>query len=67
VTTTETERSKKLAEVLVKKLTGETEITAKFMRQDFFTYRNQAAVWLATNYKRPSSREATSPSGAESS
>jgi putative DNA primase/helicase len=51
VTTTETERSKKLAEVLAKKLTGEPEITAKFMRQDYFTYRNQTAIWLATNYK----------------
>lgn len=51
VTTIETEQGKKLAEVLVKQLTGEAEITAKFMRQDYFTYTNQAAVWLATNHK----------------
>ena len=51
VTATETEQGKQLAEVLVKKMTGETEITAKFMRQDYFTYPNQMAVWLATNYK----------------
>ncbi len=36
---------------MAKKLTGEPEITAKFMRQDYFTYPNQLAVWLATNYK----------------
>ncbi len=51
VTTAETEQGKRMAEVLVKQLTGETAITAKFMRQDYFTYRNQAAVWLATNHK----------------
>lgn len=51
VTATETEQGKHLAEVLAKKLTGEPEITAKFMRQDYFTYQNQMAVWLATNYK----------------
>jgi putative DNA primase/helicase len=51
VTTIETEQGKKMAEVLVKKLTGEATIKAKFMRQDFFEYENQAAVWLATNHK----------------
>lgn len=51
VTATETEQGKQLAEVLAKKLTGEPEITAKFMRQNYFTYPNQMAVWLATNYK----------------
>jgi putative DNA primase/helicase len=51
ITTIETEQGKRLAEVLVKQLTGEAEITAKFMRQDYFTFNNQAAVWLATNHK----------------
>jgi putative DNA primase/helicase len=51
ITAIETEQGKRLAEVLVKQLTGEAEITAKFMRQDYFTYPNQAAVWLATNHK----------------
>lgn len=51
ITTIETEQGKRLAEVLVKQLTGEAEITAKFMRQDYFTFQNQAAVWLATNHK----------------
>jgi putative DNA primase/helicase len=51
VTATETEQGKALAEVLAKKLSGEAEITAKFMRKDYFTFTNQTAVWLATNYK----------------
>jgi putative DNA primase/helicase len=51
VTATETEQGKALAEVLAKKLSGEPQITAKFMRQDYFTFKNQTAVWLATNYK----------------
>ena len=51
VTTIETEEGKRMAEVLAKQLTGESEITAKLMRQNYFTYRNQAAVWLATNHK----------------
>ena len=51
VTTIETEQGKRMAEVLVKQLTGEQDITAKFMRQDYFSYQNQAAVWLATNHK----------------
>lgn len=51
VTTIETEEGKRMAEALTKQLTGEADIKAKFMRQDFFTYRNQAAVWLATNHK----------------
>lgn len=51
VTTIETEQGKKMAEVLVKQLTGEAKISAKFMRHDYFEYENQAAVWLATNHK----------------
>lgn len=51
VTTIETEQGHRLAEVQVKQLTGEAQITAKFMRQDHFTFENQAAVWLATNHR----------------
>jgi putative DNA primase/helicase len=50
VTTIETERGRKMAEVLVKQLTGENVITAKFMRQDTFEFEVTVAVWLATNY-----------------
>jgi putative DNA primase/helicase len=51
VTTIESEQGKKLAEVLVKQLTGEAEITARFLYRDYFTFENQSAVWFATNHK----------------
>jgi putative DNA primase/helicase len=51
VTTVETGRSKRLAEVLMKVLTGEPVITGKYMGKDYFEFQNQTAVWLATNHK----------------
>lgn len=51
VSTVETAQGKRLAEALMKQLTGETTIKAKFMRQDYFEFENQTAVWLATNHK----------------
>lgn len=50
VTTVETEQGKQLSEALVKELTGEGVLQAKFMRQDMFEYHNKTAVWLATNH-----------------
>jgi putative DNA primase/helicase len=32
-------------------MTGEHEITAKYMRQDYFTFSNQSAVALITNHR----------------
>ena len=40
-----------MAEALMKQLTGESTIKAKFMRENYFEFENQAAVWLATNHK----------------
>ena len=51
VTTIETGEGKRMDEVLVKQLTGEHRITAKFMRQDWFEFENQATIWLCTNHK----------------
>lgn len=51
VTSVETSEGKSLDEKTVKRLTGENEITAKFMRQNHIRFRNQTAVWLATNHK----------------
>ncbi len=51
VTTVETAQGKRMAEALMKQLTGESTIKAKFMRQDYFEFENQSAVWLATNHK----------------
>jgi putative DNA primase/helicase len=51
VTTIETGQGKKMAEAQMKQLTGEGKIKAKFMRQNWFEFDNQTAVWLATNHK----------------
>ena len=51
ITTVETGKGKKLAEVLMKQLTGEARLTAKYMHKDYFEFQNQTAVWLATNHK----------------
>lgn len=51
VTTIETGQGKRLDEQLVKQLTGESVMKAKFMRQDHFEFENQTTVWLATNHK----------------
>jgi putative DNA primase/helicase len=51
VTTVETGRGRHLAEVLMKQLTGESTLSAKYMGKDYFEFQNQTAVWLATNHK----------------
>lgn len=47
----ETEDGRRLAEGLVKELTGGDKITARFMRQDFFEFAPSHTVWLAANHK----------------
>lgn len=51
VVATETEEGKKLRIGLVKKMTGESQLTARFMRQDFFTFTRTHKTWLVTNHK----------------
>lgn len=51
VTTTETEKSKRLAEGLVKRLTGGDVITASFKHERTFQFIPQFKVWLAANHK----------------
>jgi putative DNA primase/helicase len=51
VTTIETEQGKRMAEVIMKELTGDHQITARFMKQNPFTFTNRAATWMATNHK----------------
>jgi putative DNA primase/helicase len=51
VTTIETEQGKRMAEVIMKELTGDHQITARFMKQNPFTFTNRAAIWMATNHK----------------
>jgi putative DNA primase/helicase len=51
VSTSETEDGKRLAEALVKALTGGDTISARFLRGEFFTFRATFKLWLATNHK----------------
>lgn len=47
----EVEDGQRLAESLVKELTGGDRIRARFMRQDFFEFTPTHHVWLAVNHK----------------
>lgn len=51
VTTTETEKSKRLAEGLVKRLTGGDVIAASFKHERTFEFTPRFKVWLAANHK----------------
>jgi putative DNA primase/helicase len=51
VSTSETEEGKRLAEALVKALTGGDTLSARFLRGEFFTFRATFKLWLATNHK----------------
>jgi putative DNA primase/helicase len=51
VSTSETEDGKRLAEALVKALTGGDTISARFLRGEFFSFRATFKLWLATNHK----------------
>jgi len=51
VSVVETERDRNLAEALVKQATGGDKITARFHRQEFFSYTPQFKLWFATNHR----------------
>jgi len=51
VTASEAEDGKRLAEAMVKETTGGDTITARFLRAEFFEFRPQFKLWLATNHK----------------
>lgn len=51
VTASESERGDKLAEALVKQLTGGDRRTARFNRQDEIEYTPTDKPWIATNHK----------------
>src|SRR5262249_13180590 len=51
VAAVEVERNRKLAEVLVKQLTGGDIITARFFYEEFFEYQPVLKLWLAVNHK----------------
>jgi P4 family phage/plasmid primase-like protien len=51
VTATETEEGRRWAESKIKMLTGGDQITARFMRQDFFDYIPQFKLGISGNHK----------------
>ncbi len=50
VSTVESEKGKKLAESLIKQLTGGETIKARFMHKDFFEYLPQFKIFFTTNH-----------------
>jgi P4 family phage/plasmid primase-like protien len=51
VSSQEAEKGRHLAESLVKQITGDKRISARFMHQNWFTFEPICKVWLSTNYK----------------
>jgi putative DNA primase/helicase len=51
VSVQETERGSRWAESKVKELTGGDPVSARFMRQDFFTFVPQFKPWISGNHK----------------
>jgi len=51
VSTSETEAGRRLAEVLVKQLTGGDKVAARFLYSEFFEFDAQFKVFLSTNHK----------------
>lgn len=47
----EVDDGQRLAEGLLKQLTGGDTVTARFMYRDFFEYRPQFKLWLAANHR----------------
>jgi putative DNA primase/helicase len=51
VTASEAEEGTRLGEAKVKQLTGGDTITARFLYGEFFSFRSEFKIWLATNHK----------------
>lgn len=50
VITTETEDSQRLAESLVKRMTGGDKLTARFLHQEYFEFTPKFKLWIAANH-----------------
>lgn len=50
VTAVESDDGKRLSEAKIKQITGGDTITARFLHKEFFTFKPQFKIWLATNH-----------------
>jgi putative DNA primase/helicase len=51
VTTTETEQGRRLSEPLIKKITGNDQMTARFLYGEYFNFVPTFKIFMATNHK----------------
>ena len=51
VTTTETEQGRRLSEPLIKQITGNDRMTARFLYGEFFNFTPTFKIFMATNHK----------------
>jgi hypothetical protein len=51
VTTTEAEQGRRLSEPLIKKITGNDQMTARFLYGEFFNFTPTFKIFMATNHK----------------
>lgn len=51
VTTSEAEQGKAISESLIKQITGEDELTARFLYGEFFSFKPTFKIFMATNHK----------------
>jgi len=51
VATTEAEQGKRLSEPLIKKITGNDQMTARFLYGEFFNFKPTFKIFMATNHK----------------
>ena len=51
VTTTEAEQGRRLSEPIIKQITGNDRMTARFLYGEFFNFMPTFKIWMATNHK----------------
>lgn len=51
VTTSEIEQGKQMSESLIKSITGEDELTARFLYGEYFSFKPTFKIFMATNHK----------------
>jgi putative DNA primase/helicase len=51
VSARESEKNQRLAEAMIKQMTGGDKLTARFLNKEWFEYKPAFKLWLATNHK----------------